>query len=103
MDLIPDYPTCVQSYIKNPLLINGCKFDIRLYVLVTSLDPLKLYLYEDGLIRIATEQYSEDDDKLSDCCVHVTNFAVNVKNSKTKFEFNTSPSECQGNKVSSTI
>ena len=41
---------CVQRYIINPYLINGHKFDLRLYVLITSLDPLIIYLYSDGCL-----------------------------------------------------
>ena len=63
-----------------------------------SLEPLRVYLYDDGLVRIATEEYTEDQDKISDCCVHVTNYAINRKNTD-KFTYNQNPSECEGNKV----
>ena len=33
------------------------QFDIRVYVLLTSVDPLVAYIYDDGLVRIATEPY----------------------------------------------
>ena len=50
-------PNVVSKYISNPLLLNGYKFDIRLYVLVTSTDPLKVYIYNEGLVRFASEPY----------------------------------------------
>ena len=56
-DPVPGGVACVQKYIRRPLLINGLKFDIRVYVLLTSVDPLVAYIYDDGLVRIATERY----------------------------------------------
>ena len=73
---------CVIShYIVDPLLINGLKFDLRIYVLVTCFDPLRIYVYNEGLTRFATDQY-----KLSDCITnpfaHLTNYNVNKMNEK---------------------
>ena len=36
----------------NPFIF---QFDIRIYVLLTSLDPLKIYMYDDGLVRIGNK------------------------------------------------
>jgi len=38
----------IQHYISNPLLIHGHKFDLRIYVAVTCIDPLRVYVYEEG-------------------------------------------------------
>jgi tubulin polyglutamylase TTLL5 len=53
----------ISRYIDNPLLINGLKFDMRLYVLVTSFDPLKIYIYNEGLVRFASEPYNTSNIK----------------------------------------
>jgi len=56
-DVPKQRPIIVQQYISRPLLINRNKFDLRLYVYVTSFDPLRLYLYDDGLVRFASSKY----------------------------------------------
>ncbi|KAF0976317.1 hypothetical protein FDP41_004623 [Naegleria fowleri] len=66
-----------QEYIANPLLISGKKFDMRLYVLVSSYDPLRVYLHNDGLARFATEEY--DMENLDSVFSHLTNYSLNKK------------------------
>uniref|UniRef100_A0A8D0EAA0 Tubulin tyrosine ligase like 13 n=1 Tax=Salvator merianae TaxID=96440 RepID=A0A8D0EAA0_SALMN len=70
-----------QQYISKPFLIDGFKFDMRIYVLVTSCDPLKIFLYEEGLARFATMRYIEpSSSNLDDICMHLTNYAINKHN-----------------------
>ena len=70
---------CVaQPYITNPLLIDGKKFDLRIYVLVTSCSPLRVYLFQDGLVRMCAEEYElPTPANMEDRCMHLTNYAVN--------------------------
>lgn len=69
-----------SKYIANPHLLNGLKYDLRVYVLVSSYNPLKVYMYNDGLVRFATEKYNNDPNTLSKKFIHLTNFSVNKKN-----------------------
>ncbi|XP_063255094.1 tubulin polyglutamylase TTLL5 isoform X2 [Prinia subflava] len=69
----------VSRYISNPLLIDDFKFDVRLYVLVTSYDPLVVYLYEEGLARFATVRYDQASKNIKNQFMHLTNYSVNKK------------------------
>uniref|UniRef100_A0A673ZJ37 Tubulin--tyrosine ligase-like protein 5 n=1 Tax=Salmo trutta TaxID=8032 RepID=A0A673ZJ37_SALTR len=71
----------VSRYINNPLLIDDFKFDVRLYVLVTSYDPLTIYLYEEGLARFATVKYDCGTKNIKNQFMHLTNYSVNKKSS----------------------
>lgn len=71
----------VQQYISNPCLLqNGHKFDLRIYVLLTNLDPLRLYVYKEGLVRFASSKYSTEDDGIIDQYMHLTNYFINKNN-----------------------
>jgi hypothetical protein len=77
-----------QVYLDRPLLLNGYKFDLRLYVLVISLDPLVAFLYDDGLVRVCTETYqAPEETNLSNLQMHLTNYAVNKTSGKFKSRY----------------
>ncbi|XP_061603613.1 tubulin polyglutamylase TTLL11 [Phyllopteryx taeniolatus] len=69
----------VQEYIRKPLLVDKLKFDIRLYVLLKSLEPLEIYIAKEGLTRFCTEPYQEPSQKnLGHVFMHLTNYSLNV-------------------------
>ena len=70
-------PYVVQEYIEKPMLIGGYKFDIRLYVLVTSFRPLEVFLYKRGLARFSTQKYQ--DASLDNLYAHLTNASINKR------------------------
>lgn len=76
-DIQMDGMVC-QLYVKKPLLIDGLKFDLRVYALVTSLDPLRIYIYNEGLTRFATRQYAVPTKGNSgNVFMHLTNYSLN--------------------------
>ena len=60
-------------------MIRGFKYDLRIYILVLSFDPLKIYMFKDGLVRLATVPYSTSKASLKQRFVHLTNYSVNKK------------------------
>ncbi|XP_050312018.1 tubulin polyglutamylase TTLL5 isoform X2 [Anthonomus grandis grandis] len=70
-------PVVVAKYISNPLLVAGHKCDLRLYVVVTSFDPLIVYIYEEGLVRFATVKYDSSHKQLWNPCMHLCNYSIN--------------------------
>ncbi|KAL4496430.1 hypothetical protein ABPG72_014660 [Tetrahymena utriculariae] len=69
-----------SEYISNPHLINDTKYDLRIYVLVTSYDPLRIFMFEDGLVRFATEKYNlTQNGHQRQRFMHLTNYSVNKK------------------------
>ena len=75
-----ELPQVIQRYIAHPFLLDGYKFDLRLYVLVRSIDPLYIYIYKDGLLRLCTEKYVKPvESNLHATTMHLTNYAVNKR------------------------
>ncbi|XP_006866909.1 PREDICTED: probable tubulin polyglutamylase TTLL1 isoform X2 [Chrysochloris asiatica] len=66
----------ISLYINNPLLIGGRKFDLRLYVLVSTYRPLRCYMYKLGFCRFCTVKYSPSTSELDNMFVHLTNVAI---------------------------
>ena len=44
------------DFIIQFLISKGFKFDLRLYVAVTSYDPLLVYMYEEGMARFVKKK-----------------------------------------------
>uniref|UniRef100_A0A663DWB4 Uncharacterized protein n=1 Tax=Aquila chrysaetos chrysaetos TaxID=223781 RepID=A0A663DWB4_AQUCH len=80
-----DYSVSLERVMEmkrfQPFLIDGFKFDMRIYVLVTSCDPLRIFVYKEGLARFATMRYIDPSSRnLDDICMHLTNYAINKRN-----------------------
>ena len=66
----------IQRYIGNPLLLDGAKCDLRLYVVVTSYNPLRVYIHPEGLVRISTKKYkpAKKNSNSRTRFMHLTNY-----------------------------
>eukprot|EP00026_Physarum_polycephalum_P009361 Phypoly_transcript_09482.p1 GENE.Phypoly_transcript_09482~~Phypoly_transcript_09482.p1 ORF type:complete len:397 (+),score=44.91 Phypoly_transcript_09482:157-1347(+) len=76
----------VQRYIENPYLVGGKKFDMRIYCLVLSYNPLTVYLYRSGFGRFSHHRFSISSKDMSNNFIHLTNVAVQ----KTSDSYNAS-------------
>lgn len=62
----------VQRYLSSPLLIGGKKFDLRIYVLVTSYQPLTCYMYREGFARFSSTRFTMMKGDLTNNCQRAT-------------------------------
>lgn len=68
-----------------PHLIEDLKYDLRLYVLLCGLNPLRIYIHEEGLARFATEPYERPTYRnMNNMYIHLTNYSINKSNVKFK-------------------
>ena len=66
----------ISRYVDRPHLVGGRKYDLRLYVLVTSYRPLRVYKHREGFARFCTSKYDPSPANLGNPFVHLTNVAV---------------------------
>lgn len=75
----------VQRYIKTPILLDKKKFDLRVYVLIKSFDPVEAYLCDEGLARFCTEDYRQPNPQnMKNMFMHLTNFTLNKQSENYK-------------------
>ena len=68
----------VQRYLHKPYLIDNLKFDLRIYVFLYGVDPLRVFVHREGLARFATEEYTGPfNNNLDNLYMHLTNYAIN--------------------------
>lgn len=66
-----EYEYIVQRYIRNVLLLDGKKSELRIYWLIASLDPLLVLMYPEGTARLTSMPFKLDD--FSNPLIHITN------------------------------
>lgn len=67
----PDQQGIIQRYIRNPLLLDGRKSEIRIYWVVANLDPFLVLMYPEGTVRLNSLPFQLDD--FDNQLIHVTN------------------------------
>jgi hypothetical protein len=74
-------PSCgyiVQQYITQPHLIDDFKYDLRLYVFLYGVQPLRIYMHQMAFARFCTEAYEKPNmENKNNVQMHLTNYAIN--------------------------
>lgn len=74
----PGEQLVAQRYMSKPFLIDNLKFDLRVYGLIYGVDPLRVFVFQEGIARFATEEYvGPQKGNLDNMYMHLTNYAIN--------------------------
>ena len=59
-------------------MIDGLKYDLRLYVMIYGVNPLRIYLHKMAFARFCTEKYHQPTTRnIKNSLMHLTNYALN--------------------------
>jgi len=86
----------IQQYVENPMTLDGYKFDLRIYVLVTSFKPLEAFIYKEGFARLSTQKYSTAAKDTDNNFIHLTNSSIQKHNAEGITKDNPLVSHLQG-------
>jgi hypothetical protein len=64
----------VQKYIENPLIILNRKVDLRVWVVITQWNPIRIFFYNESYVRFGCHDYMPDDP--DNIFSHLTNNAI---------------------------
>ena len=76
----------INKYLYNPHLIKGYKYDIRFLGLISSIQPIKLYLYNESKVRLSSEKYKFFESSINNKFMVLINVRVNILN-KNKYKY----------------
>jgi len=73
-----EFKCIIQKYISKPLVVrqDGRKFDIRQWILITSLQPLIIYGFSEFYLRLTSKPFHLDLNSLNDPLMHLCNHAI---------------------------
>ncbi|KAM3728147.1 Tubulin polyglutamylase ttll-11 [Dirofilaria immitis] len=78
----PETCQLIQEYITDPYLLNdNLKFDLRIYAVIKSINPLSIYVAREGMARFCTEEYAiPTSSNFDNLYAHLTNYSLNKEN-----------------------
>ena len=85
--------TSIEQYIDEPFLVNKRKHLLRFYLLVKSINPLRVYMSEFGDVAFSQLPYSSDPASRNKSCMHLDIYtapwcAKNLDSSSKAWEVN---------------
>ena len=67
----------IQKYLEKPLLYQGRKFDIRMWIMFMTNRENDVYIFKEGHLKATSLKYNPDSN---DLFVHLTNYSVQKHN-----------------------